>query len=339
MDVPPDGRARVHAPARAARSARSRTRPTARASSAAAAACNRRRRCATAGAAVGHRRLGARPGGRQPLRGHARARPDRVLIDVVIGVGDDRAACLALTEKYRDRRLADRVFELAWTHSQVVLRQLNASEADAQLYARLAGAVIYAQADLRAEAGVLLRNRRGQSGLWGYAISGDLPIVLLQIASGRQHRPRAPAGAGARLVAPEGPGGRPGDLERGARHLPPAPAGADPGPDRRRRRGARDRPAGRHLRAPCRADRARRPHPAAVGGARRPQRQPRQPGRAGERASRRARAPHARRFAATRAVPARARCAHPRARDDARPIDAGPVQRPRRLHRRRRAST
>jgi cyclic beta-1,2-glucan synthetase len=29
---------------------------------------------------------------------------------------------------------------------------------------------------------MLLQNRRGQSGLWGYAISGDLPIVLLQIA-------------------------------------------------------------------------------------------------------------------------------------------------------------
>jgi len=28
---------------------------------------------------------------------------------------------------------------------------------------------------------VLSKNRRGQSGLWGYAISGDLPIVLLQI--------------------------------------------------------------------------------------------------------------------------------------------------------------
>lgn len=28
----------------------------------------------------------------------------------------------------------------------------------------------------------MVQNRRGQSGLWGYAISGDLPIVLLQIA-------------------------------------------------------------------------------------------------------------------------------------------------------------
>jgi cellobiose phosphorylase len=52
----------------------------------------------------------------------------------------DRAArtALHLIDKYQDRHLADRVFELAWTHSQVVLRQLNASEADAQLYGRLA---------------------------------------------------------------------------------------------------------------------------------------------------------------------------------------------------------
>ncbi len=103
-------------------------------------------------------------------------------IDLVYGIGDSRAAALALVEKYRDRRLADRVFELAWTHAQVVLRQINASEADAQLYGRLANSVIYAHAALRADAGVLLRNRRGQSGLWGYAISGDLPIVLVRIA-------------------------------------------------------------------------------------------------------------------------------------------------------------
>ncbi|HWQ95366.1 MAG TPA: glucoamylase family protein, partial [Gammaproteobacteria bacterium] len=102
-------------------------------------------------------------------------------IDMVSGVGETRDAALTLVEKYQDRRLADRVFELAWTHSQVVLRQLNASEADAQLYGRLANSVIYANSSLRADTGVLIKNRRGQSGLWGYAISGDLPIVLLQI--------------------------------------------------------------------------------------------------------------------------------------------------------------
>jgi len=102
-------------------------------------------------------------------------------IDMVSGIGETRDAALSLVEKYQDRRLADRIFDLAWTHGQVLLRQLNTSEADAQLYGRLASSIIYANASLRADPSVLIKNHRGQSGLWGYAISGDLPIVLLQI--------------------------------------------------------------------------------------------------------------------------------------------------------------
>jgi cellobiose phosphorylase len=102
-------------------------------------------------------------------------------IDIATGIAETRESALGLVGKYRDRHLADRVFELAWTHGGVTLRQINATESDAQLYSRLAGSIIHANASLRALAPVLLRNRRGQSGLWSYAISGDLPIVLLQI--------------------------------------------------------------------------------------------------------------------------------------------------------------
>jgi cellobiose phosphorylase len=104
-------------------------------------------------------------------------------IDLVSGVAETRESCLALVEKYQDRHLADRVFDVALTHCSVALRQINAVEADAQLYTRLAGSVIYAHWALRGDPGTLVQNRRGQSGLWGYAISGDLPIVLLQVAS------------------------------------------------------------------------------------------------------------------------------------------------------------
>ncbi|MGF1614974.1 MAG: GH36-type glycosyl hydrolase domain-containing protein [Gammaproteobacteria bacterium] len=103
-------------------------------------------------------------------------------VDLVYGIGDSREAVLSLVEKYHDRHLADRVFDLAWSHAQVVLRQINAGEAEAQLYGRLANRIIYTHASLRADSSVLMRNRRGQPGLWGYAISGDLPIVLLRIA-------------------------------------------------------------------------------------------------------------------------------------------------------------
>ena len=102
-------------------------------------------------------------------------------VDIVTGMADSRDACQHLAEKYRDRHLSDRVFDLAWTHSQVLLQQLNATHADARLYERMAASILYANTLLRAESSVLIANRRGQSGLWGQAISGDLPIVLLRI--------------------------------------------------------------------------------------------------------------------------------------------------------------
>ncbi|MGL6041539.1 MAG: cyclic beta 1-2 glucan synthetase, partial [Deefgea sp.] len=118
------------------------------------------------------------------IRQHITLNPGKsVTINIVTGAADSRAVAMSLIEKYQDRHLAERVFDLAWTHSQVVLRQLNASEAEAQLHNRLAAMVIYANDSLRAEAIELVSNQRGQSGLWGYAISGDLPIVLLQISS------------------------------------------------------------------------------------------------------------------------------------------------------------
>ncbi len=104
-----------------------------------------------------------------------------VTVDVVTGMADTRDICLNLVNKYQDSHLTHRVLEMAWTHGQVILRQLNATDGDAQLYARLASSILYPNAALRADASTLIKNRRGQSGLWSYAISGDFPIVLLQI--------------------------------------------------------------------------------------------------------------------------------------------------------------
>ena len=107
---------------------------------------------------------------------------ESVKLNIVTGVTDQRESCVTLAQKYEDARFGDRVFDLAWTHAQVVLRQINATQTDAQVYGRLAGSVIYANASLRADASVLARNHKTQSGLWAYSISGDLPIVLLRIS-------------------------------------------------------------------------------------------------------------------------------------------------------------
>ncbi len=104
------------------------------------------------------------------------------VVDLMLGVSVSRDAALEQVEKYQSSRMADRALELAWTHSQVTLHLLNATEAEAQLYAGLAGALIYADPARRASPIVLRSNRRGQNGLWSYGISGDAPLVLLRIS-------------------------------------------------------------------------------------------------------------------------------------------------------------
>ena len=112
-----------------------------------------------------------------------RIEPEKsIKIHTVTGVGDSREHSLALIEKYHDSHIADRVFDMAWTHQNVALRQFNVSPADAQLYGAMASAVIYSNPARRVSPMILIKNRRGQDGLWGYGISGDLPIVLLRVS-------------------------------------------------------------------------------------------------------------------------------------------------------------
>ena len=106
---------------------------------------------------------------------------ETVIVDMIFGVADNRENCEVLVDKYQDKHLTNRVLELVWTHSQVILRQINASEADAQLFSRLASSIIFSNASLRTDPATIIKNQRGQSGLWSYSISGDIPIVLLQI--------------------------------------------------------------------------------------------------------------------------------------------------------------
>jgi cyclic beta-1,2-glucan synthetase len=104
-----------------------------------------------------------------------------ITLDLITGVTDTREHCMALVEKYQDRHLANRIFELAGIYSQVLLHQLNISAVDAKLYAKLASSIIYASLIYRGDPNIIASNRYGQSKLWGYSISGDLPIVLVHI--------------------------------------------------------------------------------------------------------------------------------------------------------------
>ncbi len=106
-----------------------------------------------------------------------------IRICIILGMAENEKTALDLAEKYNNVRMTDRAFELAWTHSQVVLYHLGIKDADAQLFQRLAGSLVYLNPALRADPSILKNNRKGQNGLWGYGISGDVPLVLVKISS------------------------------------------------------------------------------------------------------------------------------------------------------------
>jgi cellobiose phosphorylase len=104
------------------------------------------------------------------------------VVNLVMGVTENRETAVAHAEKYQSPQMAERAFDLAWTHNQVTLYHLDITETEAQLYGRMAGALIYAVPARRANPGVLLTNKRGKIGLWSYGISGDIPLILVRIS-------------------------------------------------------------------------------------------------------------------------------------------------------------
>ncbi|MDQ2927851.1 MAG: hypothetical protein M3R22_06765 [Pseudomonadota bacterium] len=103
-------------------------------------------------------------------------------IDWWTGIAGTRDGCTALAGTYRDTGAGDRVLGQAAVFADATLRRIGANGAEASIFERLAGALLCADAALRGNADDIAQNRRGQPGLWGFGISGDVPVVLLRIA-------------------------------------------------------------------------------------------------------------------------------------------------------------
>ena len=119
------------------------------------------------------------------LRQRVRLAPGGVVrLCFALGVTADRAQAEALARRYHDPRATARALALAFTHAQHALVPLDISNADAILFDRLASRALGLDRSLRADPGLLASSRLGQSGLWPYGISGDLPIVVVRLLTG-----------------------------------------------------------------------------------------------------------------------------------------------------------
>ncbi|HET6578770.1 MAG TPA: glucoamylase family protein, partial [Gemmatimonadales bacterium] len=98
-------------------------------------------------------------------------------------VADTSERAFELADRYHDPHAAQRALDLAWTSSQVELREFQLTPADAAVFQELAGHLFYGTAALRPPESELRRNRGSQPLLWANGVSGDWPIVLATIAS------------------------------------------------------------------------------------------------------------------------------------------------------------
>jgi cyclic beta-1,2-glucan synthetase len=92
-----------------------------------------------------------------------------------------RQEVLALCRRYQTSRAINQAFDQARSRAEVELRQLGLATPDLEHIQQLLSALVYPHAALRAEPAVLASNCKGQSGLWGWGISGDYPILLVRI--------------------------------------------------------------------------------------------------------------------------------------------------------------
>jgi cellobiose phosphorylase len=113
---------------------------------------------------------------------------ERVQLAFVTGAGESRERVLAIAEKFGDLGAVERAFELAWTNAQLEMHRLRIEPEEGQLFQQLAGHMIYPHATLRTTPRRLRANQFGQQHLWAYGISGDLPIMIVQVGSERDAR-------------------------------------------------------------------------------------------------------------------------------------------------------
>ena len=118
------------------------------------------------------------------LRTRVRLEPGRstsVAFTTLVATTRERA--LELAGRYHDPHAAQRALDLAWTATQIELRELGITPADAAVFQEIAGHLFFSTQTMRAPQAEILKNRGTQERLWAQGVSGDWPIILATIDS------------------------------------------------------------------------------------------------------------------------------------------------------------
>lgn len=97
-----------------------------------------------------------------------------------------RAEALELMARFQSRQAINRAFDEARSASEKELMDLGLNANSLEHIQQLLSALMYPAAPLRAAPEIMVKNRKGQTGLWAYGISGDYPILLVHVLDGNR---------------------------------------------------------------------------------------------------------------------------------------------------------
>jgi len=103
-------------------------------------------------------------------------------VSFIIGIAASRQTALSLAERYDAGYSMDRAIELSASRADVETGYLGLKGEELVTVQNLIAHLVFLSPLRRKYQEFLLKNRKGQPGLWPYGISGDLPIILLVVA-------------------------------------------------------------------------------------------------------------------------------------------------------------
>jgi len=104
-----------------------------------------------------------------------------VTLSYITSVSDNEKEIFEIAEKYSQPSAIERAFELAWTRSQIESSYLGFNSEEISLYLKMLPHILLPGLLRRNWEKHIAANVKGQSGLWAFGISGDVPIILLII--------------------------------------------------------------------------------------------------------------------------------------------------------------
>ena len=118
------------------------------------------------------------------IRRRVKIEPQKTAVFAYItGYTEEKNEAIEISKKYQEINNIERAFGLSYIRNYMERKYLSIKPYDIECFDKMIPHIIY-QSPLKSKySNMIIRNIKGQSGLWTYGISGDIPIILVTIKS------------------------------------------------------------------------------------------------------------------------------------------------------------